>query len=104
MTVDHDFLGPDDERPARRAHEIFLRSVDWNQPTKCRSCGAHVYWATTQKNGRPILLNGNARRVVRPTVGGTGLVISSDHVHFATCPHSAEHRRNVRTAPSERID
>lgn len=102
MTPDHDFPGPDDERPARKAYDVLLTSID---PTaaRCRSCKARVFWARTKKNGRAIMLNDNAHRVARP-LAGAGFAVSSDHVHFATCPNAAAHRRDRRTAPSERID
>ena len=103
MIPDHDFPGPDDERPARKAHEILLTSID-TTPARCRSCQARVVWARTQKNGKPVLLDVNARRVARPLAGGVGFAISSEYVHFATCPNAAQHRRDGRTAPSERID
>ena len=103
MTLDHDFPNAGDETPAPRGRDIMLTSIEFDRPAKCRSCNARVFWAKTQKNGRPILLNSNARQVARQ-LAGIGWSISSDHVHFATCPHSAQHRRDRRTAPSERID
>lgn len=83
--------------------EIALLSIDWTRPAKCRSCGAPCFWGTTQKNRRPILLNGNAREVAKP-LAGAGYTIANVHVHFASCPHAAEHRRNMRNPPSTRID
>jgi len=103
MTPEDHVLGPDDEIPKRHGPEIMLRTIDWDRPAKCRSCGARIWWARTQKNGKLIPLNGNARLVARP-LAGAGFAISSDHVHFSTCPHAKEHRRDSRTAPSERID
>lgn len=103
MTPEDHVLGPDDEIPAPRGRDIMLASIDFDRPTKCRSCNERVFWARTQKNRKAILLNGNARLVVR-SLAGAGFAISSDHVHFATCPHAAAHRRDSRTAPSERID
>lgn len=100
--ADHDFPAAGDEPLSRRAPEIALTSID-RDAARCRSCKARVFWAVTKKNGRPIALNANAHAVARPLVGA-GWVISADHVHFATCPHAAQHRMDRRTAPSERID
>ncbi len=99
MTPDHDFLGPDDER-VRKAYDILLTSID-DTKTRCRSCNAVVVWGRTKRNGRPIMLEGNA--VARP-LAGAGWAVSSAFVHFGNCPNAAAHRRERRTAPSERID
>lgn len=71
----------------------------------CRSCGAAIAWAWTEK-GRAIPLdaapvsNGNIK--LEPTNGPKLLAIvvgpgHGDRVsHFATCPNAGEHRGNPR--------
>lgn len=84
------------------AHLILLQSIDATATT-CRSCGARIRWGITQKGKKmPIDVLVGGHTVTKLSTGG--YQVSSDHVHWATCPHAREHRRNARTAPSERID
>jgi len=78
---------------------IKLRSVQRDRVATC-SCGAKIRWACTER-GANMALEHYAE--VTPAEGG-GLQVSSDHVHFARCPHSRVHRRERTTHPSERID
>lgn len=71
---------------------------------KCRSCGAAILWATTEKgkampldaepaeNGN-INLVGGVAKVVKPgeMLPGIPLYLS----HFATCPNSVMHRKKA---------
>lgn len=90
------------DKSRRPAHSIMLRSVEWSSTT-CKSCGARIRWAVTQAGKKmPVDVRMGGDAIKRLATGG--YEVSSDHVHWATCPHAREHRRNSRTAPSERID
>jgi hypothetical protein len=79
---------------------IELLSVQGTLAT-CRSCGASVRWAKTAA-GKHLLINSGAEPL--PRASG-GYLLSTDHVHWATCPNSGAYRRHVKdAAPSERID
>ncbi len=75
--------------------------------SKCRSCGADIYWATTEK-GKSMPVNveremdGNISLFLhRPTGELTAMVHKpgggpwEDRYvsHFATCPQAQQHRR-----------
>lgn len=78
---------------------ILLRRVD-SRPTTCRSCGAPIRWAVTER-GKKMPLNADAD-CKRASPSGS-LQVDSFSVHFATCPNANAHRHD-RRAPSERID
>ncbi len=83
------------EKPARK---LLLRRVDFDKPGRCRSCGASITWAMTRA-GKSVPLDANARLVLQTLATG-GYAVPATHVHFATCPQAAAHRRR----PSEEID
>ncbi len=61
----------------------------------CRSCGAEIVWALTDKGKRMPLDALAERRFVLKTVGGQ-LTCLSEPVytsHFVTCPDADQHRK-----------
>jgi len=89
-----------DRADAVTASRIGLQSVqDWRTAT-CKYCGRTIRWAVT-KAGKNITLEQNAN--VQPEADGS-LTVSTDDVHWATCPRAHAIRRASRSAPSERID
>lgn len=71
---------------------VLLQSVSDRQ-ARCQSCSSPIRWATTAK-GKGIPLDARAQIEQRDD----GPVVSSDDVHWATCPHAERHRK-ARTKP-----
>lgn len=81
--------------------------------SKCRSCGARIYWARTASGIAMPVDELRAGKQATPTVGNVDLRRRRDDPaeltatvvaeasrspqlwtsHFATCPHAAQHRR-----------
>ena len=58
----------------------------------CKSCGAKISWAKTEKGKNiPLDFPGEMRLVV--TRGNTAVTQMTYISHFATCPNAAEHRK-----------
>ena len=88
------------EASRQPARTILLRSIEGGAAGQCRSCRKLIRWGTTQAGKKmPIDAGAPLKRVP-----GVGIEVSTDHVHWATCPNAKQHRREQRTAPSERID
>lgn len=72
-------------------------------PTWCRSCGAQIFFARTEKGRRmPIdaepVAGGNLSLILGPPHLAEVRVVEVDGMnryvsHFATCPQSAAHRK-----------
>lgn len=74
---------------------------------KCRSCGAAILWTTTTATGKRIPLDADPHEdgnialvpagamVLTKELVEQGKAIGSKRYrsHFATCPHSASHRK-----------
>ena len=61
-------------------------------PSRCKSCGAKITWAKTEKGKNiPLDFPGEMRLVV--TRGNTAVTQMTYISHFATCPNAAEHRK-----------
>jgi len=84
-----------------------------SQPaSRCRSCGAHIRWAVTEKGRRipldlqpssegNIEIRNNAFGQPRAVVTGKGDDENRKFIsHFATCPNSSAHRRQRRSTPT----
>jgi hypothetical protein len=69
--------------------------------TTCRSCGAEILWAATEKGRRiPLDAKPEKRFVTAPcdpdAAGASELHVRVEDTyvsHFATCPHADQHRR-----------
>lgn len=67
---------------------------------QCRSCGAEIVWAETEKGRRVPLDAKTERRAIVDELGRRApneplrvKVVETYVSHFATCPHAAQHRR-----------
>jgi hypothetical protein len=88
----------EEAKPTRHTTFFTLQSID-GRATVCRSCGAAIRWAVTERGKKTPL---NAAAELHPLQAG-GYEVSSDHSHWATCKNAGAHRRAKR-APSEDID
>ena len=64
--------------------------------SKCRSCGAKIIWATTERGKRmPLDAVADTRIVLEHRDGQPPLarVVATYVSHFTTCPNAAEHRK-----------
>lgn len=58
--------------------------ADWDSRTKCKSCGAEIFWAKTNKGGNmPIELVG----------------LAEWDSHYATCPQANKWRKKKDDSP-----
>jgi hypothetical protein len=68
-----------------------------SEPSKCRSCGAAIVWATTSTGKQaPFDAKPIATTDLKPIGDGTYLASNTMRgyvSHFATCPNAAQHRR-----------
>ena len=59
--------------------------------SKCRSCGAEIFFKVTKK-GKAVPLDKKAE--MRYIIQGNEAVLVSTYVtHFVTCPNAAQHRK-----------
>ena len=64
------------------------------RPGKCKSCGAAVLWAPTEKGKSMPLDPAPQKRVVLGRTTGVAHVLDTYLPHWASCPSAAEHRRS----------
>jgi len=82
-------------------------------PQRCRSCGASIYWATSDATGRAMIIDaepvshGNVLLTLMLATGKlSAQVLGKDAQvepgrnrytsHHATCPNADQHRRRAR--------
>jgi hypothetical protein len=61
-------------------------------PSRCRSCGQTIYWATHPSSGRAHPVSIEHEDAEAPT----GLVDGQGISHFADCPNANDHRSTKR--------
>lgn len=63
-------------------------------PSTCRSCGAAIVWATSERTGEWVITDGKASHQGKaPASYGTEYTLPRYKSHFADCPQAEQWRR-----------
>lgn len=79
-----------------------IRVLEGGRDGLCRGCGAKLVWVLSYPNKKPMPFSGPVRIVERTGIvegDARVLVVSTENVHWSTCPKASTFRNRKAATP-----